>query len=238
MAIYTRDLTGTSAPIIQKMQIREAMATAGVGVEVGADNGSGVSLVETNTAVDSLGFTLDTQATLVTAQQSDNSDPERQVSVIINPLAVWRGLMTQGTTNNTALTLQTENTGSTTGLIVTSGNDFSFADESTIWGFSGANAGVVRKISVGDATNADVTVAFPFDISVGDTFIAINVSPMRRSQVFLSASLDQVDISQSVATAESYQPINIIARDQAEDGRTNSWVEFVARDHCYGPGSS
>jgi hypothetical protein len=231
---WTRDLTGATEPIIRAYQINEAMATAGVPVIVGADNGSGVSLASTTAAADMIGVTLNAQATQVTAQQTDNSDPARRVQVVINPFGVFRALLTQGATASTALTLHTENTGSTTGLIVTTGASLAAYDEGTMWGFQGANAGIVRKISVGDATNADTTIAFPIDIAVGDTFLMAPMSEMRRHGVQLNTNLDQVDASATTNANTNFNPVAILARDNSDDGRNNSWVEMVARDHCYG----
>ena len=230
---WVRDLTQATM-VVRGFQINEAMATAGVPVTVAADNGSGVSLASTTAAADMIGVTLNPQATLVTAQQTDNSDPERLVRTITNPFAVFRALMTQGATASTAITQRTVTTASATGLILTTGDNFTFADEGTMWGYTGANAGIVRKISVGDATNADTTVAFPSDLSVGDVFLAIPLSTMRRTGVQLNTNLDQVDISATVNTNTNFNPYALLLRDSSDDGVNNSWVEMIARDHVHG----
>jgi hypothetical protein len=110
-----------------------------------------------------IGVNVDAAGTYVTAQQSDNSDTARLTSIIINPDAVWKMLMSGGSTEGTALALQTVTTASTDGLAVTTattwtGTEF---DEGVTWGFEGANAGKARKITSTSSTAGTVTVAFP-----------------------------------------------------------------------------
>ena len=138
------------SPIIKKYQIGEAMADGGVPVLVGGAGNAGLSLASTTAASDLVGITSNPQDTLVTAQQSDNSDPAREISVIINPDAVYRAKLSGGATSGTDLTAHTVTTASATGLVVTaSGSTFDSPelDEGTIHCISGANVGITRKIT-------------------------------------------------------------------------------------------
>jgi len=229
---------------VQKFPIGEAMANAGVCVETPAAATNGVALVETTTAIDSLGITLDAQATYNTAQQTDNSDPAAYVSVVTNPDAVMQcRLNGHATTDGTALVSYFNTTASTTGLIVvpslTSGGsavDTTAMDDCTIFGYTGANAGIERKISVADATNVDVIVAFPYDIAVDDLFIFCNFTAGGLHFVTFTTSLLEADAT--VATGEdtnnlNYRPVELVLNDVGNDGLNKSYVNVIAYDHAF-----
>jgi len=229
---------------VQKFPIGEAMANAGVCVETPAAATNGVALVETNTAIGSLGITLDAQATYNTAQQADNSDPAAYVSVVVNADAVLQcRLNGSATVDGTALVQYFNTSESTTGLIVTpsltsggAASDSTAMDDCTIFGYTGANAGIARKISVGDATNTDVIVAFPHDIAVDDLFIYCNFTAGGNHYVTLTSSLLEADAT--LATGEdldndNYRPVEIVLNDAGNNGVNNSYVNLIAADHQY-----
>ena len=236
---------------VQKFPVGEAMANAGVCVEApnsgGAAANNGVLLVETATAIDTLGITLDAQATYNTAQQSDNSDPTAYVSVVVNPDAVFQcRLNGHATTDGTALVSYFNTAASTTGLIVTpsltsggSAVDTTAMDDCTIFGYTGANAGIARRISVGDATNADVIVAFPYDIAVDDLFIFCNFVSGATHYVTFTTSLLEADAT--VATGEdtdnvNFRPVELVLNDAGNNGLLNSYVNLITVDHAFGGG--
>src|SRR3990167_6650343 len=149
---FSYSFSGSTA-IVKKYQIGEAMATAGVPVEIETlANTHGVLLAETTTCADCLGVTQDAAPTRNTAQQTDNSDPAVYVSVIINPDAVWKAKMSGGSTSNTAITTQTNTVESTDGLLTTLALGTAY-DDGYIWGYTGANAGVLRKVTAVGGTN-------------------------------------------------------------------------------------
>ena len=227
------------APIIKKYQIGEAMANSGVPVVVGGAGVAGLSLAATTTASDLVGITLDSQATLVTAQQADNSDPSRQVSVVVNPDVILKAILSGGATADTALTTGTVDTASTTGLDVNTEIDYTNFDEGSIFGYSGANVSILRKIGVGDATDATVVVAFPIDIAVGDVFLHVPFSPGENQFVQLTSNLVQVDASAAVDTDNNnFRVIELIMKDSSEDGVTTSSVIITPFDHLFACGGS
>lgn len=221
------------SPIIRKFQIGETMANAGVPVLVGGSGEEGVVLASTTGAADLLGITLNA-ATLVTAQQTDNSDPARTVEVIINPDAVYRAKLSGGATAGTDLTTYTVTTASTTGLDVVTGDDFTNFDEGTIHCISGNNLGISRKITVGDATDASVTVAFPYDIAVGDEFIAVPFTPGEDQFVQLTSNLVEVDASVAVDTDNDN--FRVVGLDL--NGVSDSYVLITPFDHLFANGGS
>ncbi len=233
-------LLGGGAPIVKKYQIGEAMATAGVPVIAeGAQATAGIGLAASTTAADLIGVTLDTQDTLVTAQQTDNSDPSRVVTVIINSDAVWKAKLSGGAGTDTALTLRTVTLVSTDGLLVTTGDDFNGTDfdGGALWGFDGANTTVVRRISATTSTSATVIVAFPNDTVVGDNFLRSGPFEGQDEGVALTTALSQVNAETAhVNGNDNFRVVEGIYGDISDAGQTNSFVLIVGLDHLYGAG--
>lgn len=230
------------APKIKKFQIGEAMATAGVPVEIGAVTDDGILLVETTTALDVIGVTLDVQATLVTAQQADNSDPERVVSVIVNPDAVYKARLAGGAASGTALTAQTVSTASADGLDVTTGFDYATPTMlgGVIWGATGANSNVARKITSVNTDHTAHQTAFPVDTIVGDTFYNANVT-LQPGNAFveLTTALDELNATSAFDTNNNnFRVIDVELRDDAEEGGTNSFAFMNVFDHLFASGGS
>jgi len=224
-------------PVLKKFQIGEAMATNGVPVVVGGAGNEGVALAATTTASDLVGVTAKIQATLLTAQQTDNSDPARLVTVVVNPDAMYRARLSGGATSGTDLTALTVTTASTDGLTVSvSGTDFSSPtqDEGTVYCITGANAGVSRKItSVADGA-ATVTLAFPNDIAVGDTFFTVPFAPGEDQFVQLTTTLDELDASVAVDTDNNN--FRVIELDL--NGVGDSYATVVPFDCIWAAGGS
>jgi len=225
-------MAGGGAPLAMKFQIGVTFPDAGVPVIGNVDGGPGVLLPTTTAAANQVGVSLDT-ATYVTAQQTDGSSAEREINVIISPDAVFRAKMTGGAAENTALTLYNVTTASTTGLDVVTGDDFSNFDEGVIWGYDGANVGQKRKITIGDATDASVTVAFDNDTVVGDNFM---VAPwwfldLAANDITTSTLFTQVDASATVDAGWLAKVIDMELRDIGGEGRTNSFLHFMFDDH-------
>lgn len=239
---FAQDMTG-AAPVIKRFQVGETMATAGVPVIPGGSGDEGISLASTTAAARMIGVTIDT-ATLVTAQQSDNSDPAAYVSVIVNPLAIYRAKLSGGATANTDLTKYDVTTASTDGLTVTTGDEWSSPtyDEGVLFGYDGANAGVGRKITSVSSTAATMIVALPNDTVVGDNFLRVPfcTSPYGQEAQFvqLTTNLDQVDASVAVDTDNvNFIPYELELRDISEVGVSNSFVLLRPFDHLFGGGS-
>ncbi len=231
-------LLSGAAPTIKSYQINESVTRVGIPLLIGAADEAGLDLPTTTAVNDMVGLNYDT-ATYVTAQQTDGSSPERTVKVAINPDIIVKALLSGGATEGTALTQYDVTTASATGLVVTTGDDWTSPqfDEGAIWGYTGANAGQIRKITSTSVTAATVTVAFQNDTVIGDNFLRANFWPMDASTVQLTTNFTQVDASAAVAvnTAE-FMPIEIIANDASAEGTTNSYVLMVCRDHILNQG--
>lgn len=221
---------------IKKFQIAASVTTRGIPLLIPAADGAGLALSTTTSLADMVGVSYDT-ATYVTAQQTDGTSAERTVSVIINPDAVWSALLSQGATLGTALTLYAVTTASATGLVVTTGGDWSSPqmDEGTVWGYDGANAKQARKITSTSTTAATVTVAFDQDTVVGDNFLRAPYWPTQSTALQLTTNLDGADASIAVGTGGGAKCVELLLGDQAVSGRTDSWVLWIPTDHVWGP---
>lgn len=224
------------APLLKKYQIDATVSNVGIPLLIPAAGDAGLALATTTSAADMVGVNIDT-ATYVTAQQTDGTSAEREVTVIINPDAVWKMLMSGGAAENTALTLYDVTTASTDGLTITTGDDWTNPqfDEGVVWGYDGANAGAFRKITSTSATAATVTVAFDRDTAVGDNFLRAPYWPVQGTTIQLTTNLTQADASIAVGTGAGFKPVELILNDASNEGRTNSYVLAVPTDHVWGP---
>jgi hypothetical protein len=227
------------APIIKKYQVSEDMANSGVPVIVPAAGGAGLRLATTTAAADMVGVTVDSQNDYQTAQQSDNSSPERLVSVCVNPDVMLRARLSGGSTEDTALSVGIVDTASTTGLDVNTQVNYTNFDEGAIFGYAGGNVYQLRRIGVGDGTDATVVVAFPVDIEVGDQFLHVPFWPADNQFVQLTTNLTQVDASVAVDTDNSnFRVLELLLKDFSENGSTTSSVILVPFDHLFAAGGS
>lgn len=225
-------LLSGGAPVLMRYQVGETMGTAGVPVEVTAANGAGIVLCETTGCVDAVGITVDT-ATYSTTQGSGASSAEALVTVIVNPDAVINAPLSGGATSGTALTLYDVTTASAGGTAVTTGDDWSSPefDEGVVWGYDGANAKQIRKITATSTTAATVTVPFDYATVVGDNFLRAPLWPMGTTTAQLTTTLDEVDASIAVGTGGNWKTLRILHQDLSGDGRTKSAVLLAFADH-------
>lgn len=238
---FAYDLTG-AAPHLKRYQVNASLLTPGVPVLKGGSNSKGIVACSTTAAVGVVGVTTDT-ATFVSAQQSDNSDPARTVGVIINPLGCYRAKLSGGATENTALTSVPVSTISSDGLTVTTGTDWTSpeSDEGVIFGYSGANAGIGRKITSSGATAATLLVALPNDTRVGDGFFRVPycASPYgyETQYVQLTTALTQLDTSVAVNTTNvNFRVVELELRDFGGNGLTNSFAIIMANGSVWSAG--
>ena len=222
------------APLVKKYQANSSSTAVGQPWVIPAGGNAGVVIATTTGAADMVGVNLDS-ATYVTAQQTDGTSAERLLTLIVSPDAVWKMKMSGGATENTALTLQTVTTASTTGLAVTTGAEWSNPtyDEGFVWGYDGANAGQARKITSVSSTAGTVTVAFDQDTAVGDNFLRCPYSPAQGVAIQLTTLLTQADASIAVGTGAGFKTVELILNDASNDGRNNSYVLAMSGDHVF-----
>ena len=223
------------APVIKKYQVAQTVSVANSPLLASTGAEPGLDAPTTTNLADWVGLCLDT-ATYVTAQQTDGTKAERTVSCVINPDIIVKARLSGSGTAGAALTRYDITTATTDGLDVTTGDDFSGTtrDSGSVWGYTGANAGQLRKITAVSTTAITVVVAFENDHQVGDEFLVAPVSPMEIDTVTVTLTSDFTEIDCSVATATNtarLQCIELLARGFADNGTTNSWGLFVPSDH-------
>lgn len=242
---FSADLYG-SLPIIKKYQVATSTTAVGQPWLACATSTAGLAIATTTGAADMVGVNLDS-ATYTTTQGTGKALPqgtsagtsaERLVSIIINPFAIWRLKMSGGATENTALAKQTVTTASSGGTAITTGATWTsgteYADGVT-WGFTGANAGAIRKITSTSSTAGTVAVPFDYGTVVGDVFLRAPYWPMSQvtPTIQLTTLLTQANAIISVNTGASFHCYDLLLRDgsSSPSGQTDSYVFAIAGDH-------
>jgi len=225
-------LLSGGAPIVKKYQISADVDDIGIPLLAVASAEAGLNMPSATAVNDMVGINLDT-GTYLTAQQADGSDPATLVSVIINPDIILEIPMSWGSTEDTDLTNRVVTSGSTTGLVVTTGDDFSSPtlDEGVVWCEKGANAGQFRKITSVSSSAATVTVAFQNDIAVGDEFGYAPIFPMANHTVTLTDAFQQFDASAAVAANTAELQCIALEVNDFLGGNRRPFALFVPQDH-------
>lgn len=238
---FAYDLSG-AAPHIKKFQINATLSNPGIPVLKGGSNTKGIVACTTTAAVGVVGITMDTN-TLVTAQQTDKSDTARTVTVIINPLGVYKAKLSGGATENTALAKVPVTTASTDGLSVTTNSDWTSpeTDEGMIFGYDGANAGVLRKVTSTSSTAATLLVALPVNTVIGDNFFRVpfccSPAGYETQYVQLTTNLYQVDQSAAVNTNNvNFRVVEAELFDAGRSGITTSSAFLIANGSVWSAG--
>ncbi len=228
-------LLGGGTPVVKKYQITATLATKGVLVTFGGDADPGILICGTTNTTDLMGVTLDT-ATYSTTQ----GDGAREVSVVINPDAIYRAKMSFGATLDTAMTSYDVTTAVSNGLTLTSGDDFTSAvnyDIGMVWWYSGNNSGSKPR-HIETTTSTGLTVEVPFENAtvVGDEFIVSGVSvahDIAVGQIQLTSDISQVNASIVPGTGAELVAIDGEFNDIAKDGKNNSFYHLLSTDHSF-----
>jgi hypothetical protein len=226
---YAGNISG-SKPHVRKYGVDGGVTiNAGEPVCVGdaTANYGGMTVASTITAVAFIGC-ASADATSTDAQATSGNNV-KEVSVVINPDAMWRAKFSGAATEDTALTLLTSASANAAGDTVTGASDEFF-----IWCYNGANVGAGYRIA---DTASSVIVCFPYDIVAGDTWLQVPIGVGTRTQYpQLTTNLTQVDASAVVdADNANFVAVDLILRDVTDDGRNNSFALLVGVDHAFGP---
>lgn len=227
------------APVIKKYQVEQSVDNIGIPLLASTTAEAGLDLPSATSVADMVGLNLDT-AIFVTAQQTDGSSAERVVGVIINPDILIKARLSGSGVTGVALSPRTVTSVSTTGLVVTTGDDWSSPEmlQGSIWGYDGANARQLRKIVATDTAEADVRVAFDNDTVVGDRFLFANFWPadLTSETVTMTADFLELDMSVDLSTAAAeLVPVELIAEDLAGEGELFSFAILLPGDHHFAP---
>lgn len=234
---WVYSLSGGTEPLAMKFQVNETLSQKGIPVLAPGAGNAGVQISTTGSLANAVGVTEDT-ATYVSAQQTDGTSAEREVTVIIDPWSVWRAKMSGGAAEDTALTKYPITTASSTGNTVTTSSISDWTtpawNDGVVWFWDGANVGQKRKVTSGSGTATTATVAFDQDTIVGDNILRAPYWPLGDvgNGLTLTTNLYQAEASQAVGTGGEIRCIDLILRDQSDDGANNSSVDFMFDDHA------
>jgi len=226
------------APLVKKYRIDTGTSViAGVPMVANSltDDDDGIAVCTTTAAIACVGFSLDAASSTsaqVAAGGGMNSDGINAgyISVIVNPDAVVRAKLTEGATEDTALTEISQDSANSAGTTVGGGSP-TVTDEFTVWGYTGANAGHVRR-----ATAASTVVnAFPYGIAANDTFLEAGINIGARDHFpQLSTLLTQYNANAAAdADNDNFIVVDYDLRAKTEDGDVNSYAYMVAAHHAF-----
>jgi hypothetical protein len=149
------------------------------------------------------------------------AEPMAMVQVaLIDPSTIIQGSLF-GTTYGVAPTIVDETTGDATGLTVTytagTADATTVADNATLYGVTGANAGVYRICTSANNSASTCAIAFPQDIAIGDTFKIIGVRPCGLTKIQTDSESTFIDVDQALTT--NYWGVTVVGIDLSVAGK-------------------
>lgn len=220
-------------PILQKVQIGEALTLAGLPLVASLlANVDGVLRASTTAAAEAIGVSLDAQATRNTAQLAGDADPAVYVTVNVRPDQLVRARLSGGATAATTLPEFTNTVASTDGLLITAAFGTGY-DDGYAWGATGANAGRLRKIQGGVNTTATPVIPFPSDIAVGDIFYATTFGPLEDAGVQLTSNIAEIDATGDNQSGTNFRCRVLSQLAKAAGGGLGTFAEMVFADHLF-----
>ena len=225
------------APVIKKYMAGTTITDAGIpllgAVDAATDLGSVEPMtVSTAMAVGSyIGLGLDVSGTVAATGITDSD--ELFVSVVINPDAVIRAKMNNGTTSGTALATTAPTTADSTGATLTGATTF---DNGAVWGYTGTNVGHFRRC---DSTAGSLSINLVNGTATTDTYIAVHGFPCSVEvggwECFdLTTDLTQVIAQTAITDTLNFATVDMEMRDSSENGTTNSYYHLIGSQHLFG----
>tara|TARA_R110000803_G_scaffold210440_2_gene282264 strand:+ start:30347 stop:31045 length:699 start_codon:yes stop_codon:yes gene_type:complete len=230
---YSYTLSGAT-PRLKNVILGVQSDVRGVPLIAGTAGLAGVIKATTTAAVDFIGVQNNVPAVSYgTAQKTDGSDNASIAEVIINPDAVYKAKLCGGATSGTDLSAIAATAATTTGLTVTFTTLAGTFDEGSLYCVTGANKGKIRRIASITTNVATLTVAFPRDIAIGDTFVALPFAPDTALQ-YVQLTSDLTEVNATVAVDTDNANFRVLELKLNEVG--DSYAYLIAVDHMYGQG--
>lgn len=235
--VYT---LGGGAPVIKRYMAGTTIATAGIPVLGAVDAATDLGSVEPMTASgvtavgSQVGLAIDTSGTVAATGITDSND--LFVSCIINPDAVLRARMNNGTTSGTALATTSPTAADATGATLTGATTF---DNGAVWGNTGTNVGEFRRA---DDVSGSLSINLPNGTAVADTYIAVHGFPCSVELTSwecydLTTDLTEIVAQTAVVDTNNFATVDMEMRDGSEDGVNNSYYHLIANNHLFGSSS-
>jgi hypothetical protein len=224
------------APLMKRL-MTSATVTSGAQLlgeaESGANPGSVVHAGASAVAApgEQAGVSIDASGTFSATAATGHLAGSAFVTVCINPDAILRVKMSDGTTADTALPITDVVTTADAGGATLTG--IATIDDGMAWGYSGSNPGIYR---FADSTAGSMSVNYPDGTNVGDVYLVANCKPFQFQDIYcdLTTDITQADATTVIADANNYVLIDVETRDSSEDGESNSFYHFVQMNHILG----
>lgn len=240
MGNFAYDLAG-GAPVLKKYASSSDLPNAGVHILDAGTGVHGLVIGTTTGAADVVGVTQDAPGTAVTADQQLDAT---LVTVIVNPLAVYRYRMCGSATEGTTLSVWTNSAASTTGetMTITTGDvapNSPDLDDGMIACVSGNNVGRVRLIEATAATTAAAEPRFNNTLAVGDQFILVPYSsfPNSNAGVAFTTALYEANATVDCSTGQTVcaSRVTEVQFDfsSVANARANSYVYLFFTDQIF-----
>jgi len=228
---------GGGAIVVKKYQAGTTIARAGVPVigslAVATDIAEVEPMTQTTALVNgNVGLGLDATGTVAASGITDTNDV--LISVAVNPDLIIRCKMNNGTTDDTALTINAAGADSATG--VDAGG--TTLTQGIVWGYDGANKGEHRRTS---DTTGGVGINFPNAIASADRFLHANSSPCGYAAASLANGPNLTDnLTQGDASTanpgdnDTFITFGLQLGTEDDDGANNSFWHLVQIQHIFG----
>jgi hypothetical protein len=230
------------AIVVKRYQSGFTVANAGIpllgaGTAAALATGASVQTPTTSTALTTgmVGLSLDTSGTVAATGVSDNNDI--LVSVAVNPDLIIRCKMSNGTTEDTALAIQTTTAADSTGATATGVTSLT---QGMLWGYDGNQKGVMRRT---DDTAGSVVINFDdtTGIASGDRFLFANSAPAVSVAAGLAngPNLSTLFTQGDASTAnpgdnDTFMVLDVELGTEDNDGANNSFWHFVQNQNIFG----
>jgi hypothetical protein len=225
------------AIVVKKYQASSTLSLAGICLQgAGAANtdiGAVIPVTQSTALTTAMvGLTLDTTGTVGSTGVTDTNDI--LVSVAVNPDLIIKAKMAASATSDVALAVQNPSGDDSTGADTAITN----LDEGFIWGYSGANKGIMRRAT---DTTGGAAINFENGILTTDEYcFAAGGMPgaCTAAALFspdLTSTFDQVD-AQTTGPGDNdyFQTFDVILGTEDDDGINNSFYLFVQNKSCFG----
>lgn len=215
-----------SAQVIQGVPVKSAELASAAG-------DSGAVIIIANAAGNPIiGLTNDANDTWPSNPEAQlNTDVSLQVTVNVRPDAIYRAKLSGSATVDTALSNQACNAASALGITAA---NVTTLDDGVIWGYTGANAGVIRRC---DSTAGSLSMGMSAAIASGDEFIAAQgfMGYVSTSQAYfdLTSDFSQVRVDAADSDNDNFVIFDWELRDFAGTGVTNSYYHLLPWKHAF-----
>jgi len=232
---YQSGILGGEA-LIKTMKVGATVAKDTFVIPDGSNKYGHIIPSTTTSTTDALGLAISGGTYDATPTAAEGGEGTAQV--IINPFAIFRGRVwgSAAKAELSAATLNVQTQTSASATVITSAAGYTNdKDRGTIFGLTGANAGLSRVLtSHVDATSCTVTVAFPNTVAVGDKLVTVQHGigtqvhqPCTDLTGFDDSIASGTGIHCHVVDVELVRPINTT--------NPEIYVDFILIDTQYNP---